>query len=1496
MELLLEAVDVGGPLVWRWLLRDAETGNPLADQPVRLDPASDDVVRFRDLYGYLDEYAAPDRWTEDGTRFVRLAGKWAGRELLGEAAGAAILNEAPVTVRVTVPPALDEVLLWPLELAHVGGKPLAAQGDVTFVYDIAPDAAVRRKNDVGATLRVLAVFSQPTETTVLALRRERYALSRLIRRIAARGRAAVELRVAQYGVTRERLAEIADDRDGWDILHLSGHGLGGAFLLEKPDGSPDVVPTTELVRLLRPVRRRVRLAVVSACESAADTTAETLRLLGLTEQAEALEAAKSKPSGQETALGEPSAPQVPGLARALVNDLDCAVVAMRYPVHDEFAIAFGDVFYEHLLSRRQPVDVAVARALAQAAGPAPSMSRPAVSLATPGVFGRAAGLTLPAPQGRPRVDTTDPKMAYFDPPYGPGEPPRFVGRAAAMARATAALAPDSGLTTVLLHGMAGSGKTTCAMELAYRNEERFGAAAFWQAPTKDGEWHGALENLAARLETQLGDYGFAMTGYIGTVPALEAFLPRLRRAMENSGALLVLDNLETLLTPEGRWRDPRWALLMTALTSHEGESRVILTSRIVPTGLGAGTIRLLGDDNTDTDEQARQAAASRGSATESSSETDAMATRQPPGSGDRALTLPVHALSLQESIALARELPNLRKLLHADTGAVRDSDAAEADATNAAQADRQTKGDKPFDPERVRLTPPGPLIGPDQPAEAVGTDAVQPARPTRGEKPFAPERMRLAPPGPPIEPDQPTEAERARLAADRARVLRVLRVVQGHPKLMELADAAAADRTRLDTQLAAAAEEAAAGQALTAFFRDGTSTLDPGEFLAALKAWTLTALAALSPQARLMAEFVACLEDGDRRSDIIEANWADLLRRLERPGDPPEPRPLLSALARAALVEAEPASTTGAGDQTGMETPPTAGDEPGAVARKSGQPGPVTYRVHPGVAAAITAQARQAVREASDAELAAFWYTLSEHAQEREAGEDSGLVVRAGLAAAPYLLRRGDWDTAGVLLEDAVMRDKSPGTVQAVMPSLRRIAAATGAPKDAFRLARVLLQVDASEAERLLRGAVDAAAGAGDHWVASVAAGDLVILLRDAGRLAEALAVTGQKAEFTGRAGLGPWTRLADQAQRLQVLGRMGEHARVLGETETLRAAMAALPARRDASEAVNPWNVREVILDTGYASALATGDWQRCLDLNAEVAASVRQRGAGAHEVTRTRFNDAGPLVRLGRVGEAGRLLADCQRVFEDYADTPRLSIVLRARASLEAGLGRWQAATDLARAALRLSYARPEPRGIEIGHHNLANYLERLGGDRAGQRAHRLAAALICRLSGMAHDLAGTVRDLAEELCGDDPAARLPATVAQVVATAELTEGVYLGALLTALQPDPRAVEDALSEILRAAAEPPPQDSGPDIATHLQRWEPVVAAIATVCQAGQEPPAKLAEFLDQQGEQPDWSALVAVLRRILAGERGESLLEGLDEIDAAIARETLARLTQER
>ena len=209
MTLVLQAVEVRGPLRWRWLLTDEGTGNPLADYEVALDADAAEVRAFGDVYRYVREYAAPDRRAEDERRLVAELGVWAGATLLGERIGEQIVAAAPVTVRVTAGFAAG----WPLELAHVNGRPLAARGDVSLVYAPAGKTAPP-KAEISDALRVLAVFSQPTRTSVLALRRERYALSRLIRRLGATQRRMVELKIAQYGVTRKRLAEIAGTGDG----------------------------------------------------------------------------------------------------------------------------------------------------------------------------------------------------------------------------------------------------------------------------------------------------------------------------------------------------------------------------------------------------------------------------------------------------------------------------------------------------------------------------------------------------------------------------------------------------------------------------------------------------------------------------------------------------------------------------------------------------------------------------------------------------------------------------------------------------------------------------------------------------------------------------------------------------------------------------------------------------------------------------------------------------------------------------------------------------------------------------------------------------------------------------------------------------------------------------------------------------------------------------------------------------------------------------------
>ena len=92
---------------------------------------------------------------------------------------------------------------------------------------------------------------------------------------------AVELRVLQYGATRQRLEDALLEQAGWDVVHLSGHGLAGGLVLEDEAGPPDRITSEELVDLLDLGGEQIKLVTLSACESAAVTATEHLRLLGL---------------------------------------------------------------------------------------------------------------------------------------------------------------------------------------------------------------------------------------------------------------------------------------------------------------------------------------------------------------------------------------------------------------------------------------------------------------------------------------------------------------------------------------------------------------------------------------------------------------------------------------------------------------------------------------------------------------------------------------------------------------------------------------------------------------------------------------------------------------------------------------------------------------------------------------------------------------------------------------------------------------------------------------------------------------------------------------------------------------------------------------------------------------------------------------------------------------------------------------------------------------
>ena len=438
--------------------------------------------------------------------------------------------------------------------------------------------------------------------------------------------------------------------------------------------------------------------------------------------------------------------------------------------------------------------------------------------------------------------------------------------------------------------------------------------------------------------------------------------------------------------------------------------------------------------------------------------------------------------------------------------------------------------------------------------------------------------------------------------------------------------------------------------------------------------------------------------------------------------------------------------------------------------------------------------------------------------------------------------------------------------------------------------------MDPGEAETLLRRAYDQATASGDHRLASGVAGELVSLLGDQGRLRDALTMADQQIEHTRQAGLGAWTQLGNKGQRLQILSLLGHHEQVLTDLPGLRARMAELPTQRAANDTAKPWNVREAILGTGRFSAAALGWWQQALDLTDEVTTSKRGRGASAHETARTRFNNYCPLLELGRLPEADQLLRDCQDVFETFGDIPMLGRVYSARADLEDKRGHLQDAVELQRSALRLHYVHPDPRGIAVSHHNLAHYLSRApAGNRAEQRAHRLAAALLYHLTGDTHHLTDALRVLATELRRETEhldAPALPTTLAEVAGLVDAGDGIRFGDLVAALCPDPDTADQALTDLLATAATLPDQPAEHTADRHLTQWEPVIAAVAAAATTGHTP-TELANTLNQLGDSTDWAALAAALRRVLAGDRDrEQLIDGLDDVDTAVLTATLDRL----
>lgn len=1257
------------------------------------------------------------------------------------------LQGTAVVIPIHLNAAAQALVYYPLELAHLDGQPLAAQG-IRFIYRFAPPRG--DKAPVKDALRVLAVFSLPDGETPLNLRRERYQLKQLLNTIAQTQAGAVELRELQYGATRATLKDALRDGSGWDVIHFSGHGHKGLLVLENDAGEADPIKTPELLPLLRLAQRRLKLLTLSACHSGANLRGQAALDLAL----------------QGMGNGAPGdATELPGLAQQLAGELDCAVLAMRYAVGDQFAVTLALGLYRELLKHRQALPGALQLALHDAL----QDRAPALSVGTPLLFGaRAETLELAMPPGSGAL-ATSPLYTHF-----PREPERFVGRLQAMLQASRALATGSPHSAVLFHGMAGAGKTACALELAWRHEQRRFTRWVWhKAPDQGAEIHNALLDFLSAVETQIG---LSVGDLTATLSQPELFLkrtlPQLKALLAKNAICIVIDNLEGLLSEADTWRDDAWGPLINILLNHGGHSRLVLTSRRIPADLAKNPALL---------------------------------------------RLPITALSLGETVLLLRELPHTADLFN----------------------------------------------------DAAGRDLVQ----------------------------------------------RLLLAVQGHPKLLELAAALAADRSALQTRLTQMEQATPQRAALQTFFEQGESSQDESAFFHQLAEWTTSACRALTPTARRLLELLANMEEADCEAPVVLAVWPalagweaeevedddtaelpeelkTLLAQLAQAGngqDAPDPAQLLKAL-KAAQRRSERTQTELAPALAELQNAALVEIRPARDDPHSGEKTPERYGLHPAVAETVVNLAAPTAREAADRVLGEFWAGQFAHARQNEQQGRGAFIVHAARRAIPYWLRRRAWNEASTLLEQLLHRDQSPAAFAFALPLLRSIAAETAGTERALidqgKLARVLAAIGRrSEAETLLRDGM-AQAAARQYSLASGLAGELFNLLHADNRLEEALALWPEMAGYTRAAGLGPWTQLGDEARRLQVLNAMGRWAEVLEQVEVLLPQLRTQPESGPSEEAVRPWNVREALLNTRYAAARYLRKWEDALNFNQDVLRFQVQRGADALDLAKTHFNDYGPLLHLNRYDDCRVVLEDCHKVFDQARDYTWLGKIYLALAELENKLGHLLPAIDYSQGALRYAYLAQSPEDCAIGHNNLASSLHRSGAPREVFLAHLLAAALIELQSGSGH-LQTRIESLATL---DLPAT--PPTFTEIVATVESLDGIRfadLYARLPARYPDGDA---ALAALWQAVAQERAGRQGMEEGE--KAFLVLLAAIAAVANGDDTARPEIEELLSKL-EESGWK-IAAAVHALWAGERdAEKLVEGLDESDTQLVKRILELTTRQ-